>query len=243
METNKLMRSQLVNMKYYFNSPLLSAKATKTELYSLLFRCLTDHPVYGRPFREELSKFTSQDLQDPEIQRKIFAKIAGPHRDPARGGKSGSTYDYLPTYLADTAGEVDPRVFLHAIAEAAEHTARNREDCELAIHPLSLYYGVLAASVFHMFLKTKEYPRLFSLLGSLRGQGGVPFHKEKLLSIYGDEFEENMRVLTGLRVCRLMATGKFDFGPVYVLGAGLGRRGGVPYQKSPETKGSVHGSV
>ena len=215
------------------------------DLYGLFFQRLLRDPNA----RHALRMFDPIALRrTTEAQQGAFIALAG---EFMRGeARTGSTYAWVPTHLADARDEVSPRIFLKALKAAAEYEPSPAERV-FDVH--ALQDGVRKASTHRLEEIGEDYPWVTDALKPLRGllvpcdpaavherwrehrtateilaryQGTrAPLELESA-SPAGAE-EALTRALQEIGVLEVRETGRYNFPDIFRVDAGIKRKGGL----------------
>lgn len=245
--------------------------ATKTELtwanhdlHGLLWQTLINAPgIHGECLRnvyQTASGFSavessgSWQLKDDikresKLQRSLFEALAGPWMGKDR--RRGVPYVWSISHLADGHGRTSPRSFLAAIRHAAEDSADQYPQHNLALHYESIKRGVQKASEIRVNEMAEDYPWVPSFLRPLKGLT-VPCDFDLIKNHWNVQFpsgpsdqeseglppQHSERGWDGLRddlvelgLFELKSDGRINMPDLYRVGFGLGRRGGVKPKK------------
>lgn len=194
-------------------------------------------------------------LTDPEVQKVVFHRIAGPYM--GKNAKRGFPYTWLHAHLADAKGEVGPRTFLRALREAAHHDPAPAQG---AIDHHGIQNGVRKASEQRLEELKEDYPWVSEALEPLRGLL-VPSEwakirdcwrdrrvLERIQELYpsvksplgldlgrGEDVPRSLQVLlanlVAIGVMERRANGKIDVPDIFRVKAGILRKGGVTPQQ------------
>ncbi|OOV35988.1 hypothetical protein BO98_02410 [Candidatus Synechococcus spongiarum LMB bulk10D] len=185
--------------------------------------------------------------QDDQIQRNLFAKLAG--QQMGRDYRRGVPYLWIVNHLADGQGEASPRSFLAAIRRAAEDSLQRYANHPLALHYESLKRGVQHASEIRMNELAEDHPWIRELMKPLKGLS-VPCTLDQLEQPWKAKFGEipddvpdlpgrlperlakqGLQGVTGyleqLGLIEFMGEKHINMPDLYRVGFGLGRRGGI----------------
>lgn len=245
-------------------SKILATKADLTwqphDLHGLLWQWLCNAPdehgvilrnIYHRVIGKNPKNLGESWLldreakQEGEMQRKLFAELAGPWMGKDR--RRGVPYVWTVSHLADAKGRTSPRSFLQAIHDAAEDSAERYTDHSYALHYESIKRGVQKASQIRINEVAEDYPWVRMLCEKLSGMQ-VPSEYAKIEERWVQEYPGGLRSLVGNRlppqhldsgwdgiikdlerigIFERMNDGRFNMPDLYRVGFGLGRKGGV----------------
>ena len=116
------------------------------------------------PHGEELVKIPDILLDDDDVQRKLFERIAG--NMMGAGSKKGHPYTWIPKHLADARGRVSLRSFIIALREAARATPGSASSA-LTHDPIKT--GVQQASLNRVAQLKEDYAWIEDVLKPLAG--------------------------------------------------------------------------
>ena len=188
--------------------------------------------------------------RDEQVQRSLFAKIAGEWM--GRDRRRGVPYLWSVGHLADGKGRTSPRSFLAAIRAAAEDAEARYPSHLLPLHYESIKCGVQNASGIRVSEMAEDYPWVKTLMQPLQGLT-VPCTfdviQERWCEAFGSdpktisftglppehvdaEWNGIRRDLQSLGIFESMKDGRVNMPDLYRVGFGLGRRGGVKPAKS-----------
>ena len=185
--------------------------------------------------------------QDDQIQRNLFAKMAGHWMGKDR--RRGVPYLWIVNHLADSEGQASPRSFLAAIRHAAENSLQHYGNHHLALHYESLKRGVQAASEIRVNELAEDHPWIRELMKPLKGLS-VPCTLDQLEQPWKAKFGEipdevpdlpgrlperlakqGLQGVTGyleqLGLIEFMGEKHINMPDLYRVGFSLGRRGGI----------------
>jgi hypothetical protein len=188
--------------------------------------------------------------RDEQVQRSLFAKIAGEWM--GRDRRRGVPYLWSVGHLADGKGRTSPRSFLAAIRAAAEDAEARYPSHLLPLHYESIKCGVQNASGIRVSEMAEDYPWVKRLMKPLEGLT-VPCTFDVIQERWCDAFGSDpktisftglppehvdaewngiRRDLESLGIFESMKDGRVNLPDLYRVGFGLGRRGGVKPAKS-----------
>jgi hypothetical protein len=165
------------------SSKLRHAKVDLTwssaDLYGLVFMHIGNSQTFGAEFRQATSDAVGAEWSSPEgvyvppgallrdeHQRTVLEGLAD--RTMGSDPKRGYTYSWVPLHLADAKGRISPRSYILAFKQAAEGTASQRSDHNLALHFKNIQDGVVKASDVRVHEIAEDYPWVQPLLEAAR---------------------------------------------------------------------------
>lgn len=158
---------------------------SQADLYGLLWQRLANTPPHDEWFRDMavqrsppsfLTRWVRDDrrvwvvpqgMKSPDVQRQIFEEFTGPRM--GRDHRRGVPYVWLTSHLADGLGDVSPRSFLAALAQATSDTEERYPTWPTALHYESIKRGVAEASRIRVAEIKDDHPWVDMLLTPLEG--------------------------------------------------------------------------
>ncbi|MBF0560916.1 MAG: hypothetical protein HQL37_02645 [Alphaproteobacteria bacterium] len=244
------------------SSKLKQSKAdlswSPSDLYGLLFQLIINDEDHGFNLRSKIPQdYISHDAErgyfltpNCDIVNPAIVALAGQYM--GRDRRRGNTLTWIPNHLADAEGRVSPRSLLLALNAAAEDTAENFANHDLALHYTAVFRGVGSASTIRVDELAEDYPWIKPLLDSLRGLT-VPCQPSELIErwnrttitrmkdagklpprLYTTDPLRNGRAdtliddLVELAVVSRASGGRINIPDIFRVSAGIKRKGGVP---------------
>ncbi len=217
-----------------------------TDLHGQTLRNIYEDGVGSLPdFNVDVWAISDSVKRDEQVQRSLFAKIAGEWM--GRDRRRGVPYLWSVGHLADGQGRTSPRSFLAAIRAAAEDTEARYPSHLLPLHYESIKCGVQNASGIRVSEMAEDYPWVKSLMKPLEGLT-VPctfdIIQERWCEAFGSdpkaisfnglppehvdaEWYGIRKDLESLGIFESMKDGRVNMPDLYRVGFCLGRRGGV----------------
>jgi hypothetical protein len=230
-----------------------------TDLYALLWQrlgngsnpgakafldlCRSKYMLVGRRI-DDVWQVPDELARDADVQLRVFHHIAHPWM--GTNHRRGDVYTWLPSHLADAAGQVSPRSFLAAVHNAAVDTPLSSP---YALDWRAVRAGVQRASSLRLGELVEDHGWIEGFQEALRGLR-VPCGLDELLSrleqgaIPGiaqgapigalapqhlsDGAAGLVKDLRELGVISMMRDGRVQVPDVYRIAFGMIRKGGVP---------------
>lgn len=230
-----------------------------TDLYALLWQrlgngssqgtaafldlCRSKYMLVGRPV-DDVWQVPDGLARDADVQRKVFHHIAHPWM--GTNHRRGDVYTWLPSHLADAAGQVSPRSFLAAVHSAAVDTPLSSA---YALDWRAVRAGAQRASSLRVGELLEDHGWIKCVQEALRGLR-VPCSREEFTSRLEQDaipriaHDGSPRALgpqhlsdgaaglvvdlRELGVVSMMKDGRVQLPDVYRIAFGMIRKGGVP---------------
>ncbi|MEI7694203.1 MAG: hypothetical protein WCI64_00950 [Chlorobium sp.] len=217
-----------------------------TDIHGQILRNIYEDGAGSPPdFTADVWSISDRVKRDDQVQRSLFAKIAGEWM--GRDRRRGVPYLWSVGHLADRRGRTSPRSFLAAIRAAAEDAEARYPYHLLPLHYESIKCGVQNASGIRVSEMAEDYPWVKRLMKPLEGWT-VPCTFDVIQERWCDAFGSDPKTISftglppehidaewyGIRqdlealgIFESMKDGRVNMPDLYRVGFGLGRRGGV----------------
>ena len=217
-----------------------------TDIHGQTLRNIYEDGVGSPPdFNVDVWSISDSVKRDEQVQRSLFAKIAGEWM--GRDRRRGVPYLWSVGHLADGQGRTSPRSFLAAIRAAAEDAEARYPSHLLPLHYESIKCGVQNASGIRVSEMAEDYPWVKRLMQPLQGLT-VPCTFDVIQECWCEAFGRDPKAMSfnglppehvdaewyGIRkdleslgIFESMKDGRVNMPDLYRVGFSLGRRGGV----------------